>query len=154
MAQKIWNKFWLIGVGVVIVVVVLSSQIQVYRPCGHKQSLGEKYFPRFIYCATHCCRAGVLVSDLTSIYCAEQMYHEEMGRYSRNLADLEGLALISSTHIGRDYSLVLSGTSLSWQCAVFKNSDLPGHYLLTSDGYIYFSEDRAATTKDVVLHHF
>jgi hypothetical protein len=128
--------------------IAAAAQVRVYRPCGHKESLYERYFP----CVTHCCFAGGLVTDLNGIYFAQVAHHADHGRYAPSLAALLEARYYEAMPGGSQYyALDLAVTPDDWHCTVSRTARLPGYYLLTSDGTIYFSEDHPATTTDLVL---
>ncbi len=131
-----------------IVIILLSTQIKINRYCGHTQSLFDKLRPK-IY-MTHCCFGGKLMTDLYGFYLAQQVYYSANKQYATTLTELIPYSELSNRS-NRHYTLVLSGTTSNWQCAVSKTDNLPGYYLLESDGIVYFNKNHMPDKKDRIL---
>ena len=120
-------------------------------PCGHKESVYAHYYPRKDGMRHFCVARGVR-HDLDELHRARNTYRKNHGA---EIPSLQALANESYYELPyRDpecYHLECSGSGGSWVCRVARTDQIPGYYLMTSTGTIYFSEHHPATTQDVKL---
>lgn len=113
------------------------------RYCGHSTTIWEEIKP---WRMSHCCRAGRLVSTLRNIYLAQEINLTETGTYFTNLTDLA-----EKNFLRRDFTICFHPNTTDWSVTVPHQQGLPGSYLMTSNGSIYFNQTGQATTNDYVL---
>lgn len=119
------------------------------RFCGHseKEPLLEQLG---FYRATHCCVAGGAIGYLKSIHAAQEIWRKENGCFATTISALTNLTRLPESL--DKAQLASDGTD--WSLRIPKNESLPGHYLLRSDGCLYFNSSRPADTNDVLLQAF
>jgi len=144
-------KMTFIILGVIIGLILLSTQVKVYRFCGHTQSLYNKYVKSTM--KTHCCHAGRLISELNGLYLGEKLFYKDNGHYATSLVELVNYCSFLP-QAKQYYTLNFEATTSNWQCMVFKTQYLPGNYWLTSDGKIYFNENQVPDKKRHILTRF
>ena len=81
---------------------------------------------------------------LFEVFYGQRAYYKSNGVFARTVPDL------SYMHPDRPV-VTLESDGQRWLARMARQSDLPGHYLLSSDGQIHFSTERPATTNDLVL---
>jgi hypothetical protein len=132
--------------------VSLAALVPIYRlPCGHKESIYARYFPKKNG-TPHFCIARGLIHDLQELDRARKTY------WKRNNAEVPSLQVLAQQsyyeYPYRDpecYHLECSGSGPSWTCRVASTDQIPGYYLMTTDGRIYFNEAHPPTLEDVKL---
>ena len=128
---------------VLAVVAFAASRAEGYRSCGHKRYVFERISP-----STHCCSdaAEVLIA-LNQIYGEQEIFRLQQGSLATSLAQL-------TNFVPRRWPLSVikfQATSNDWSCFVTRAGDLPGSYLLRSNGKIYFSERSVPGTNSLLL---
>ena len=120
------------------------------RVCGHERNVWNELNP---FGATHCCYAGSLVSELCSIHSAQRTYEGEHGIFATQFSQLTNEYGLWASKRSRLYEISILTNGYDWSLVVPRSQYLPGHYLMTSDGRLYFREDTPATTNDSLLSH-
>jgi hypothetical protein len=114
--------------------------------CGHERSssIAEKV-RGIMRKPQHTCSYDASAFGLFAVFYGQRAYHETNGTFARTLSELSLanplLPVVTMESDGRE-----------WQARLAKQNDLPGHYLLSSDGRIHFSVEEPATTNDPVFH--
>lgn len=128
---------------VLAVVAFAASRTEGYRSCGHKRYVFERLSP-----STHCCSAAAeVVIALNQIYGEQEMFRLQQGSFASSLTQLRN----AIPHRWPLSAIKFQAASNDWSCLVTRTGDLPGSYLLRSDGKIYFSEQRAPGTNSLLL---
>jgi hypothetical protein len=125
-----------------------------FRNCGHRCSLVDRWFPQWR--PHHRCAGDALVSDFSSIHRIVVEFQKKHDHLPDSLSSaIGGLENFRFKH-------TYTRKAEDWQISVAKTDDrsiysvtvdfpLPGWYLLTSDGHVHFNEKGPATTQDPVL---
>ncbi len=122
------------------------------RPCGHPRDLFAgitKNLP--IPHAHHGCFAMGVVTELKILEAAQAVHFDNQGAYARTLGELTNELGIK---LGTGYTLNMVSDGTNWSATVDQTAGLPGNYLLSSDGTIYFSQRTPVTSNDVVLRSY
>ena len=78
---------------------------------------------------------------------AQALYRDDHGTFATSLEQLTN----EFVHPRRGYTFCLEGDGNQWSITVPHQPALPGSYLLTGAGKLYFSQSTTATTNDVLL---
>jgi hypothetical protein len=131
----------LLAAGVAVIHVRLWQK---YYSCGHRRDYVNEFnlFSRH----SHCCTSGAMVSQLSNLYVAQQVYRIDHGDFAASLDELEldEIPDVNTFH--------LRGDGETWSIAVPKGA--AGNYLLTSDGKLHFNPTTTATETDLALCDF
>jgi hypothetical protein len=143
--------YTLLGLAVAAIVGLCFAPLTL-RPCGHRYSLVDRWVPGW---APHYCAGDVLLGDLWQVHCDFRNYQKKYGHlpdsFSSVIPNFKNLRFeYTYTKEAGDWQLSVPKTGDRMFGAV-KTPDLPGWYLLTSDGKVHFSEEGPATVQDVVL---
>ena len=147
------KPLWLViffGCAVLIALVVAQrpsgSRTPRMMPCGHKRSplLVEKMAEFLGASRGHTCSSETPTIRLFSIFDGQRAYYQSNGFFARTLLEL-GLVYPS------DSVVTMESDGQRWHARMAKQNDLPGHFLLSSDGRIHFSIDGPAATNDLVF---
>lgn len=134
--------------GVAVTAVVgLKPQVAELMYCGHEKKSESLLQQLNLIHSSHHCISGRAVMDLAQVYLAQQMYSNDENCFATTLLQL-------TNHFQQrraDYAIVLEGDGKNWSARVPKGERLAGHYLLTSDGVVYFNAERPAEDGDAVL---
>jgi len=136
--------FTLLGLTVALAALVgLFAPLQ-HRICGHRCSLVDRWFPKW---NSHSCAAENVVGNLLTIRFVIKNYQKRTGHLGDSLLEM----IPPRSHfLGLD-KLAYHRSGSDWQITVTRTPDLPGWYLLTSDGKLHFSEKGPATAQDSLL---
>lgn len=120
------------------------------RPCGHLDDsfTSVSGFKDFIVRKPHLCTGDRVMLDLKMFQSAQGSFQNA---FQRPGADLAELAPYAEWVQRRSYPLYYRNEDGRWSLAVGKIRRLPGYYLLTMDGKVFFDEFRPATTNDLCL---
>jgi hypothetical protein len=152
--KKLTIVAWLFGLTVLVTFILrvsLLSRSSPLRACGHERNALNELNP---FRATHCCHAGKLIGDLDSIHFAERIHMKEHGVLATHLTELTNEFGLGVSKTSRLYAISIVTNGSDWSLVVPRTEYLPGHYLMTSDGSLYFRKDAPASTNDTCLSHF
>jgi hypothetical protein len=123
-----------------------------YRPCGHKMSWLELHYPEK-FGGQHFCMGRGVIHDLEGLHRARDAYlkHHD-GEEATSILTVVMANLYEFPFRDPEcYHLECSGSGADWVCRVARTMYLPGNYVMTADGRIFFSQDHPATAADVPL---
>jgi hypothetical protein len=140
----------LIGMGLIITTLGLRPVGAPRLPCGHVDETFRSVagFKDWVKGTPHTCTGGRVVTDLQMFRDAQGIFQKDFQRPITDLVELEPYAEWMQR---RSYALQYTKDAEQWSVSVDRTSRLPGFYLLTMDGRVYFDEWRRATTNDVCL---
>ncbi len=116
------------------------------QSCGHRGSLVDQWFPNW---RPHTCAGQEVHADLWDLFDFIRGYQEQHGQLEDNLfAMVPWRALRKSDE---RFHFAYTRTAHDWQISVAKTAELPGWYMVTSNGEVHFSEKGLATRQDAEL---
>ena len=135
----------LLGLAVAAIVGLCFAPLQL-RTCGHRSSLVDRWFPHWNY---HACNAATseVTGNLWGMPQVIKNYRQKNGHLGDSLLEM---IPPRSRYLGLD-KLAYRKDGSDWQISVTRTPDLPGWYLLTSDGKLHFNERGPATAQDPPL---
>lgn len=137
--------FTLLGLAVAAIVGLCFAPLTLRR-CGHPGSLFNRWLPQWDH---HDCAGLEAGADLWDIYDLVETCRKEHGHVKDSLFDM----VPWRSHRDPRYEFVYTHKGDDWQVSVAKTVDLPGWYLMTSDGdgKVHFNKTGPATTQDILL---
>ena len=145
--------FTLLGLAFAAIVGLCFAPLE-YCYCGHHQSLVDQWFPKW---KPHFCTGERVHGTLHNVRIWINEYVQKHGHLSENLLEMlppkekrRGTIVLYS-YPDPAFVIDYHRANGDWQCTVAKNPDLPGWYLLTSNGDVHFSKKGPATVEDAVL---
>ena len=134
----------MVGAAAVLAVsAVAATRSDGYLSCGHKCYFYERLISR-----SHCCsHASEVVMALSQLHGGQELFRLQHGSFAGSLTQL-------TNFVAQSWPLSLirfRATSNDWSCLVARTGDLPGSYLLRSDGKIYFSDRSQPETNSLLL---
>ena len=142
----------------------------VYRQCGHRPEFKTRLLALFpywqwikgtehltSYVTIHACSGDRARATLVNIAFAQQAFQTRSGRPANSLTELGISNQILLPNIGgtltSSFRIEYEKSGGDWWAYVPRQADLPGHYLVLSNG-VYFCEARRPTTNDYPLAFF
>ncbi len=149
-ATKVVILLGVLATALVTSAVVFQPASPLRRPCGH---LDESFrsvdgFKEWVLGKPHHCTGGRVMLDLALFQSAQGALQKDLHRPA---TDLTELAPYAEWVQRRSYPFRYAREQNRWSLAVDRTSRLPGFYLLTMEGKVYFAEWRPATTNDLCL---
>ena len=161
------KRFWLVVLSGTTVAAVLGISIQLwnspyaghlYRRCGHRPEFKARLLVLFpywqwikgtehmtSYVTVHGCSGDRARSALESVAFAQQVFQARFGRTADSLSELGKNA--------SGFRIEYQNSRDGWCASIPQQADLPGNYMVMSNG-VYFSETHRASTNDHPLTFF
>lgn len=150
-------------IGVILTLVLLAGLVVVVSVCTEPTLPGSRRrcgcadnrfnsadgFLSWLKGTTHCCNGGRLLADFKTLQLAQKMHQEDTGRVAASQDEL--LPYLGGVVRTNYFTIVYTPGTNGWSASASKTPSLPGNYLMTADGKVYFDERHTATTNDLCI---